>query len=329
MFLSLKHPDQYCHVRCGGVPSLAGEVFVRDEAQMYAVWLDRDERMRARCSLWWSHTPMLGDLRIGAIGHYAADGIDSGARLLDAACIELKRKGCAQVIGPMDGNTWRGYRLIIQRYEAPAFFLEPDHPDDWPAHFIRAGFGKLASYCSSICEDLAICDPRAEPVEGRLAENGVTLRPLAMDRLEAELRAIHAVSLEAFRHAFFYQPIPFEALHRQYQPLIERLDPALVLLAQRADEVVGFAFGIPDFCQPARGERLDTAILKTLAIRPQRSLAGLGALLIQRFHDAARERGLQCVIHAMMHEDNRRILTLSSRYARPMRRYGLFSRGLR
>lgn len=329
MFARFERPGQWCHLRSGDAPSLSSEVFVRDEAQTHAVWLGPDNTVRARCSLWWLHTPLLGDRRIGAIGHYAADGIDTGARLLDAACAELKRAGCALAVGPMDGNTWRRYRLTIERGQAQAFFLEPDYyPADSPAHFTSAGFVMLAGYRSSACENLAYRDARVDLSERRLADGGVRVRPLAMDRLQEELRAVHAVSLDAFKQAFLYQPIPFESLYRQYQPLLERLNPELVLLAQRAEEVVGFAFGVPDFCQAARGEPVDTAILKTLAVRPQRAFAGLGLLLMQRFHDAARQRGMQRVIHAMMHEANQPALALSSRYAKPMRRYGLFVRRL-
>lgn len=327
MFARFEDPRQWCG-RSGGVQPLAGERFERDQAQTHALWFDAAGTIRARCSLWWLCTPTFGEQRVGAIGHYAADDSDSGMKLLQAACGELKRAGCDLAVGPMDGNTWRTYRFTLDRDGAQTYFLEPDHPDEWPTHFTRAGFAMLAEYRSTVCNDLAIRDPRVDALECRLAAHGVTVRPLATERLREELRAIHSVSLEAFAHAFLYQPIAFDELYREYQPMFERLDPALVLLAERDGEIVGFAFGVPDWCQAARGVAVDTTILKTLATRPQRPLGGLGLLLMQRLHDAARRRGMRRVIHALIHEDNRLSLALSRHYAEPMRRYGLFAREL-
>lgn len=89
----------------------------------------------ARCSLWWSEPPPLAGQGPGIIGHFAAlNALDAG-ELLDAACLELARHGCTVAVGPMDGNTWRRYRLLTGRGPERPFFLEPDNPDEWPAFF--------------------------------------------------------------------------------------------------------------------------------------------------------------------------------------------------
>ena len=54
---------------------------------------------------------------------------------------------------------------------------------------------------------------------------------------------------------------------------------------------------------------------------------GLGNLLMARCQEAARALGFRRVIHALMHETNHS-LKLSSRYAKPFRRYTLFARRL-
>ncbi|MEX2389173.1 MAG: GNAT family N-acetyltransferase [Phycisphaeraceae bacterium] len=282
----------------------------------------------ARCSLWWSQTPRLEGRRVGAIGHYAAADRAAGAALLEAACDVLARAGSEVAVGPMDGNTWRNYRLIVDPGTDPTFCLEPSHCEDCLAEFEAARFHRFAGYRSTVCDNLTICDPRAMRAHRRLAERGVTMRPLTMDQIDRDMWAMYEVSVEAFAHAMLYQPVSQETMKALYQPLLQRIDPALVLLAECAGEVVGFAFGLPDECQAARGEPIDTAILKTLAVHPGRAFAGLGAVLMQRFHDTARRRGMRRVIHALMHEQNHRILALSARYARPMRRYALMARNL-
>ena len=80
--------------------------------------------------------------------------------MLSRACAALEAAGCATAIGPMDGTTWRRYRFMVDRGPEPAFFLEPDNPDDWPQHWRSAGFSILATYTSAANEDLAVEDPR-------------------------------------------------------------------------------------------------------------------------------------------------------------------------
>src|SRR6185437_7052476 len=80
------------------------------------------QRLRARASLWWSDAPPLAGHRVGAIGHYGA--AEASTLLLANCCRVLADKGCTIAVGPMDGNTWRRYRLIVERGDEPTFFLE-------------------------------------------------------------------------------------------------------------------------------------------------------------------------------------------------------------
>lgn len=310
------------------MPTLPGGTYTRDEAEAHLAWLGRGDHMEARCSLWWTRAPTLRGRRVGAIGHYAAADAQAGTALLKGACARLRQAGCELAVGPMDGNTWRRYRLVTEGEDEPAFFLEPDDPAEWVGHFEAVDFERIAQYRSSVCDDLTWLDRRVERVGRRLDANGVRVRALRRHRLDEELRRIHDVALDAFGGATLYQPLEFDAFRRQMEPMLGRVDSSLVLLAEQAGVVVGFAFGVPDFQQAERGDPIDTMVLKTLAVRPRRSLAGLGGLLMQLSHEAARQAGLRRVIHALMHEANGPILALSSRYARPIRRYGLFAKDL-
>jgi hypothetical protein len=79
--------------------------------------------------------------------------------------------------------------------------------------------------------------------------------------------------------------------------------------------------------QAKRGERIDTAIMKTLAVLPGRRSAGLGGLLLFRSYQAAREQGLGRAIHALMHDANVS-RNLNREHTRTLRRYTLYSRRL-
>src|SRR5579859_2377348 len=147
----------------------------------------RDDRMYARCSIWTESTPIYRQSAVGVIGHYAAADAEAAATVLNHAAGQLKRLGFRFAVGPMDGNTWRRYRLLTRRGSEPPFFLEPDNPDEWPDHFTAAGFCSIAGYFSALNDDLSITDPRVPEAMERLRESGVRIRVIDPSRFEEDL----------------------------------------------------------------------------------------------------------------------------------------------
>ena len=285
----------------------------------------RGSSLAGRCSCWWTHTPRPLGERYGLIGHYAAAEHAAGKALLDEACKVLASAGCTVAVGPMDGSTWRRYRLITERGEAPPFFLEPDNPDEWPHHWTSASFAPLATYISAVNENLETEDPRSETTRERLAAAGIALRPFEPGRADEELRRLFHLSLVAFSRNFLFTPFTEPEFMAENRTILSLVPPELVRLAEREEELVGFMFAVPDMLQSRRGEALETVILKTMAVHPDVAGRGLGALLMDDVQRVARDLGFSRAIHALIHEGNRSA-TLSARYARPIRRYTLFSR---
>ena len=285
------------------------------------------DAIAARCSCWWKSVPQILGERIGVVGHYAARDRAAGAEVLARVCGALGDAGCTMAVGPMDGNTWRRYRFITERGEAPPFFLEPDNPDDWPLHWASAGFSTLATYSSAANDDLSVEDVESDAARGRLRDVGVSFRTFDPARAEEELRRIYLLSLAAFDRNFLYTPIPEQEFMAGNRALLPFVRPELVLLAERAGDLVGFMFAVPDVVQARRGEPVDTVILKTMAVDPSCRGLGLGGVLMDDVQRAARALGFRRAIHALMHDSNRS-KALSDRYARTIRRYTLFSRAL-
>ena len=113
----------------------------------------------------------------------------------------------------------------------------------------------------------------------------------------------------------------------QYRAVQAKVRAELVLLAEQGGRPVGNVFAIPDLAQAQRGQPVTTVIVKTLAVLPGRAQAGLGAVLLDGVHVAARRLGFTRSIHALMHETNQS-RNLSAHYAQTIRRYTLFSRTL-
>lgn len=292
----------------------------------------RDEVPLARASVWWGGDLALDGRRVGRIGHYADCDAAAGAAVLDAAVGELRARGCGVAVGPMDGSTWFSYRFVTDRRgecadALPPFALEPDQPDAWPARWAARGFAPLASYFSSVVEDLTQRDPRLDAVRARLTAAGVTVRPLDPSAFDAELDRIHAVAVTAFRQAFLYTPADRATVHALYGAARALVVPDLVLLAEHDGRPVGFAFSVPDHLELARAGRAATVIVKTVAVVPGRLTAGLGALLTEETHHRAARLGMTRAVHALMHEGNAS-LVISRRQGPVVRRYTLLQRPL-
>lgn len=304
----------------------------RDELTRHAPdahWLlvDNGQLVIARCSLWWRTAPDHPGKRLGFIGHYAARDRAAAAKLLSQACTDLAATGCTLAVGPLDGTTWRRYRFIVDRGGEPPFFLEPDNPDAYPLHFRAAGFREFASYSSSLNADLSYVDPRMAAVAERMTRQGVVIRELDPARFDQELDAIFELCLIGFQHNFLYTPIgrgEFKAAYRKIQPFIR---PELTLLAEHEGRTAGFLFAIPDALQTQRGDKVDTVVMKSVAVLPGKAYGGLGNLLMVRAIANIRELGYRRAIHALVYDGNS-ARNMSAQYAKPMRRYALFCREL-
>jgi GNAT superfamily N-acetyltransferase len=291
-------------------------------------WMLADnESAVARCSLWWSAAPSHLERTVGLIGHYASSD-EAAAELLTLACDRLCAMDCALAVGPMDGSTFHRYRLLSERGGEPPFFLEPDNPDSYPAHWTGSGFAPLARYCSALQVGLERANPRIPEIAARLDVEGAHIRSLDLARFEEELRRIYGVTAASFGQSFLASPIAEEEFLALYRPIQPFLRPELVLLAERGDRLLGFLFALPDWLQAQRGAPVDTFIVKTLAVLPECAGQGLAALLTDRCRQNAHALGYTRAIHALMHEDNRSRKFSDAYEGRIIRRYTLYAKRL-
>lgn len=272
------------------------------------------EILGARLGIW-REAPSLEGLRTAALGRFACDDVSSGAALLETAAAKLKAEGFEALLGPMDGDTWASYRLVVESDGRPPFLMEPSNPAHYPDAFERAGFSVVSRYISA-AHDLDVgAAPKPLP-------DGLRLKPFNPADADADLRAIHALSLDAFANNRFYKPIDAKRFLASYRPVLPALDPDFVLLARdEAGALAGFLFGLPN---RAEGLKPQSVILKTYASQRK----GLGSALAGIFHARAAAKGHRVSIHALMHEDNLSALHSSKVGGLVFRRYALWGRRL-
>ena len=286
-----------------------------------------EDSVKARCSLWWRNAPPIPNGKAGLIGHYAAADDDSSAVLLERVCQQLAQQGCTFAIGPMDQNTWRDYRFVVDEGDRPRFFLEPDSVPQWREQFRRDGFAEIARYCSGFVEDLQVSYPRIARVRARMNANGIKIRPLDRDQFERELKHIFAVVQHVFVSNPFYVPVSEADFLEMYGPLQHAIPTDWILLAEHAERVIGFVFAVPDLLQAQRGLPIDTVVVKTCGVLSEPSYAGVGQVLLEEVHHRAAAGGFRHAIYALV-RDSAQTNRIVNRYGVPFRRYALFGKEL-
>jgi GNAT superfamily N-acetyltransferase len=296
-----------------------------EAADRHFAVVNRNMELQARCSVWWRDTAALDGQRTGAIGHYAATDRRAGRAVIRQALDRLRAQGCSIAVGPMNGNTWRPYRFVVERGSAKPFFLEPTNPDSWPTDFQACGFDPLSWYVSEINYDIANRQPELGSLREKMARLDVQIAPIDMQDSSCDVDGVYDVVCESFRKSFLYTPLDRVSYRRIYVPLMQKIDPRLMLVAKHDGRVVGFVFAPPDYLQQT--PEIDTIVIKTFAIIPCKQYSGLGRVLIVDMLRNALNMGHTTAISALMHTENRS-QKISSDCAGPMRRYALFAKSL-
>lgn len=280
------------------------------------------------CSVWWRQTPSYQQFKTACIGHYYAPTSDIAQLLLQHAQNILKQHHFEYVVAPMDSSTWHSYRLTTQMYNEHPFFLDRITPLEWNQHFTDSGFQNIANYASTIVENLDYFEAAAPIWQQRFTSDPTcSLRSLNMSQIQSQLQELYTLSLNGFKNNFLYTDITqaeFETLYRSILPIVI---PDLVQMAYINNQLVGFAFAVPDYAQKTRAEPIDTLILKTVVRHPSPEYKGLGAFLIWNAHQLAKAHGYQRLITAFMHEENVS-LHLSLKAGKIIRKYALYGKQL-
>ncbi len=133
-FTGLALPDRDLIAR-EGVSKVAAIVSPTNEVQATAsLWLDAPRGPDGRTSAY--------------VGHFATTATEHSAALLSTLAHETTKAGRERILAPIDGSTWRSYRIVVESNGRAPFFLEPQSPPDWEAHFLAGGYPRAAMYGS-------------------------------------------------------------------------------------------------------------------------------------------------------------------------------------
>jgi GNAT superfamily N-acetyltransferase len=255
--------------------------------------------------------------------------------------------------GPINGAPTDEVGVLLDGFARRPALWEGHTPPYYARLLSELGFHKhddVFAYeltYAQLGRDLRRLRPRLWQAADKLrTRSRVQLRPLRLERWDADIAAAHAIYNTAFRTIDGHTDMSlekFQALARSARPF---LDPGLALLAEIEQRPVGFAIALPDVNEALwhlngtlspwqllkfqwYRRRIGTVCFKLLGVLPEYRGRGLEALLILEMAQRCIARGYERCEMSLVSERNQPVnRTIRRMGGQLYRRYRIYERAL-
>ena len=222
---------------------------------------------------------------------------------------ELKKEGIETMIGPLNGTTWNTYRYVTEKGSRRQFLLEPWNEDYSVSLFEKLGFKPLAGYISTVMEGMDSdgrrnLNKKIEKLKKFDYYKDIKVESAENKDLLTVLNKVYDLTVEAFKNNFLYSELEREIFLKMYMSYEDKIIKKFFKMLYLGDELIGYVFGIPNYTELGYKGKIDTIILKTIAVSPEYNGKGMGYILINSLIEEAEKEGYENVIYALMHESN-------------------------
>lgn len=284
-----------------------------------------EEKAKAIC--YFQNTPKQNGEKIGTIGEMDILDKQYGVILLEKCEEILKQKGLHYVVAPMNENTWGKYRTMKQSNGESLFLLENVNPMSDNEILLKANYQEIYTYTSTKGKlENAYQSQSIEIMREKIQEEGIAIRKLNKENYMEDLKKIYHVSLKSFGRNPLYTPIDEESFLKQYIPYVHLADEDIILLAEKDGKEIGFIFCIPDFEEAKRGEKINTIIVKTVAVIPEFQKFAIGNVLLSDIANIAKQKGFENWICAFMYANNASQKMAKRNQTEVIREYALYGK---
>ena len=230
-------------------------------------------------------------------------------KLFNEVFEELKKEGIETIIGPLNGTTWNTYRYVTEKGSRRQFLLEPWNEDYSVSLFEKLGFKPLAGYISTVMEGMNSdgrknLNKKIEKLKKFDYYKDIKVESAENKDLMAVLNKVYDLTVEAFKNNFLYSELEREIFLKMYLSYEDKIIKKFFKMLYFKDELIGYVFGIPDYTELGYKGKIDTIILKTIAVSPEYNGKGMGYILINSLVEEAEKEEYENVIYALMHESN-------------------------
>ena len=306
------------------------EFKIEEKGKDIKVVLINEEKEIAKATCYFENTPIVENKNIGCIGEFETEDKEAGAKILNKCEEILKEKNVSLIVAPMNGNTWKKYRTMKYTNGDDLFLLENVNPMEHNEILKEAGFEEIDTYTSTkgFIKD-AYKSEALDLAEENLKNENITIRNFNKENYIEDLKKIFNVSKQSFTRNPFYTPIEEEDFLKQYEQYVTMCDEELILIAEKDGEEVGFVFCVPNFNEAKEGKKIETLILKTIAVLPEYEYLAIGNVLLNRISKVAENKGFLKWIFAFMYSNNTSQKMAKRNGTEVIREYALYGKKLK
>jgi hypothetical protein len=190
----------------------------------------------------------LHQTNVGCFGLFECiDDPDVAAALFDAATIWLRKKGRAEMMGPIDYSTNYTCGLLIDGFQFPPTILTAHNPSYYRDLIESCGFSKAKDWYAWWFADPSKAAAHLRRLATRLkASWPVTIRPANLKDLRGESRRLRQIFNQAWEKNWGFVPFTEAEIEFMTEELKPLIIPEFAWIAEIGDEPVGFTLCLPD-----------------------------------------------------------------------------------
>ena len=245
--------------------------YLHSSAQLFLAY--KDNRIVGRiAAIWNTHNNSFNNVNEGQFGFFDCINDQEVANtLFDTALSWVKEKGGEKIVGPINLSTNETCGLLIEGFDRPPVAMMPYNHPYYIDLIENYGFAKqvdLRAYEVTTEKANLRSVQLLEKLEERLKRSGIILRQIDLKNFKSEAEKIKKVYNKAWDKNLGFVPMTDEEFAYIAKDLKMIVDPHYCLIAEKDNEIIGFAVGIPNINEIQinikRGRLLPTGIFKLL-----------------------------------------------------------------
>jgi GNAT superfamily N-acetyltransferase len=256
----------------------------------------------------------------------------------------------ARLVGTYNLDREESRGVLVEGRDRPPAVYCGHNPSYYPEFFERYGFSKSGEDGLAYAVDLDLQRPQIQHLM-RLAEKirkrrpGMTVRSADLGNMEAEIDRITDLQNRGLAHFAGFTPYTRAAIEAMVQPMLEVVDPDLVLFAEVDGQTAGWFPAVPNMNEVIihlnglrhpwdylralkyRNYRPKSIAIKSVAVPPEYWDCGVGVLLFDEMARRAAAKGYTWADLSLTGEDNPDTFPLAHRMgAKIYKRYRFFEK---
>ena len=192
-------------------------------------------------------------------------------KLFQAAEEWVKQKGANNIVGPINLTTNDSTGLLVEGFDRPPMAMMPYNFPYYQDLILQAGFEKkvdLRAYLVNKENSNKRSVMLLDKLEERLGRSGIILRQINLKDFANEAEKIKKVYNKAWDKNLGFVPMTDDEFAHTAKDLKMIVDPKYCIVAEKDNELIGFALGIPNIneiqIKIKRGRLFPTGIFKLL-----------------------------------------------------------------